>query len=151
MSTRIRYYQKCVIYDDLKFLYNYRYHHSPVSINFYISADLHSISWQGLRLVQVIYSFPKLWWTPIFCGYCRLFQSLDIVPLLNLGRCSKNLGLVIGRGNLLDYMVYGRNLKVGIPYSGWFLGTKTHERDFCCVATDISSMGPYFYALDFVD
>jgi hypothetical protein len=34
MSTRIRYFQKRVIYNDLKFPDNYRYHHSPVPINF---------------------------------------------------------------------------------------------------------------------
>lgn len=44
MSSRIRYFQKRVIYDDLELSYNYRYHHAPVSINFFISADLHSIS-----------------------------------------------------------------------------------------------------------
>jgi hypothetical protein len=44
MSTRIRCFQKRVIYNDMKFHYNFRYHHSPVSINYYIFADLHSIS-----------------------------------------------------------------------------------------------------------
>ena len=79
MSTRIRYSQKHVIYNDLKFSYNYRYHHSPVSINFYMSADLHSISWHLLRLDHVTYSFPKFRSTPIYCGCCTRCQSLHVV------------------------------------------------------------------------
>jgi len=44
MSTRIRYLQKRVIYNNLKFSENYKYHYSPVHINLDMSADLNSIS-----------------------------------------------------------------------------------------------------------